>query len=441
MLFLQRCERLPFGIGAAGIAVRHTAQVRELEEAQKSWDEAANLAPEFANSDLDVVRFAAEHGIDLEAPLAPAATKEPRENLEVDLSGDLSEIFFKDEEPQDAEEHVSIPASDLVPDEYTQEIPQSSTPESIEEQLQEVDFYIRLGFYDEARTKLDEIAATNPDHPELATRYSQLGQAPDRNPDVPTFAAPGRVSAPATPDHKTLEQPEFNPPDVKKDVLPNGGGDLQGIDQDSASGSRGENRWLDVDDGQSAEVLPIEAGLDVSAPTVRKSSDITPLADRPSTEAPLNAMFADLIAEVNSLTTQEIAREDFETHFSLGTAFREMGLVEDAIREFQSAVKAMNAEKFPTEFIQCCGMLSTCFLEKGMPRSAIRWCQTGLDVKEISSHQAMALRYDMGVAHAAAGDSDRALECFGMIFSLDPSYRDVAQRIDDLKSGLERHAL
>jgi tetratricopeptide (TPR) repeat protein len=151
-------------------------------------------------------------------------------------------------------------------------------------------------------------------------------------------------------------------------------------------------------------------------------------------------MFADLIEEVNALTDREIAREDFETHFSLGIAFREMGLIEDAIREFQSAVKALNPEKSSKEFIQCCGMLSTCFLEKDMPRSAIRWCQTGLSNKEISSHEAMALRYDMAVAHSSAGEAHRALECFSMIFGVDPSYRDVAQRIDDLKSGLERHA-
>jgi hypothetical protein len=46
----------------------------------------------------------------------------------------------------------------------------------------------------------------------------------------------------------------------------------------------------------------------------------------------------------------------------------------------------------------------------------------------------------MGVAHSAAGETDRALECFVTIFGIDPGYRDVAQRIDELKSGLERHA-
>jgi hypothetical protein len=75
-----------------------------------------------------------------------------------------------------------------------------------------------------------------------------------------------------------------------------------------------------------------------------------------------------------------------------------------------------------------------------MPRSALRWCQTGLSFADISQHEAMALRYDMGVAHSMSGSSEQALECFDRIFGMDPGYRDVAQRIDEIKSGLNRHA-
>jgi len=145
-------------------------------------------------------------------------------------------------------------------------------------------------------------------------------------------------------------------------------------------------------------------------------------------------MFADLIDEVSSSTDQNVEKEDFEEHFSLGTAYREMELIEEAIEEFQNAIKTLDVRKDARRVIQCCGMLSTCFLTKGMPRSAVRWCQTGLSVADISFHESMALRYDMGVAHSMAGSSEQALECFDRIFGLDPGYRDVAQRIDDLRA-------
>ena len=64
-----------------------------------------------------------------------------------------------------------------------------------------------------------------------------------------------------------------------------------------------------------------------------------------------------------------------------------------------------------------------------------------LNLKEISSHETMALGYDMAIAHTAADDVDQALDSLGVIFGLDPNYRDVAQRIDNLKSDLDGHAL
>lgn len=84
-------------------------------------------------------------------------------------------------------------------------------------------------------------------------------------------------------------------------------------------------------------------------------------------------------------------------------------------------------------------MLSNCFLQKGMPRSAIRWCEAGLNIPEISQHEAMALKYDMGVAHSLAGDQEGALEWYGEIFGIDSGYRDVAQKIDYLKGNPDRH--
>ena len=61
------------------------------------------------------------------------------------------------------------------------------------------------------------------------------------------------------------------------------------------------------------------------------------------------------------------------------------------------------------------------------------WCQSGLSVPDLSRHEVMALRYDLGVAHSLTGEPDRAIECFESIFNLEPSYRDVAARIDELK--------
>ncbi|NWG12956.1 MAG: tetratricopeptide repeat protein [Acidobacteria bacterium] len=142
---------------------------------------------------------------------------------------------------------------------------------------------------------------------------------------------------------------------------------------------------------------------------------------------------------MKTITEGESAREEFDTHFNMGVAYREMNLLDDAIKEFEAAANSLDSAAHAREMVQCCGMLSTCYLEKGMARSTVRWCQTGLALADISSHESMALRYDMGVAYSLTGETDKALECFGKLFDVDPTYRDVAQRIDGLKSVSQRH--
>lgn len=425
--------------------------------AQKSLSDARTLAPDWANAGLDVRAFASEHRIILDAARPAAAGHSPAGAMEVDLSGDLSEIFFQagpaEGDATPSTDATPPAASDVMTEEFPLEVPKSAAPESIAEHLQEVDFYIRLGFQDEARSKLQEVAAAFPNHPELLPRYSQLGMAPATPtpviplpPHEPAPAAPGSSAAdPGIPSGVSAEPEELTldlslPEDGKAPVAARSGAE---------SSRLGADEWLDLNAEQASELPAADAGfalpredtaaLPLPAPPAPAKAEPARPAEPHAEPAP-NSMFADLIAEVNSLTGQEIQAEDFETHFNLGIAYAEMGLTDDAIREFQISVKSLDASKSPREVIQCCGRLSTCYLEKGMPKSAIRWCQTALGIREISAHESIALRYDMGVAYVTAGESGQALECFGAIFGVDPGYRDVAQRMDDLKTGLDRHA-
>lgn len=403
------------------------------EGARQLLQNAVEFEPDLADPELDVISFAQEHGLQLE--IAGSTNRARPDSLELDLSGDLSEIFFKDEkEITEAPESPSEAASDAIADELTMPVPQAAEAESIEEQLQEVDFYVRLGFNDEARAKLSQIAANCPDHPDLSPRCEQLGIDLDAIRRKAPLAPAGSPSQDAAGPPLAAPPEDFLLAELQKPPQIGEEGELKGESSVSSAGAPASSQ-----DAAALDTAGTTLGTDdtASAKPVFAAPTSAP-ADSP---AQTNSMFVDLIEEVNALTNQEITREDFETHFNLGIAFREMGLPEDAIKEFQIAVKALDRGSSPTEFVQCCGMLSTCFLERNMPRSAIRWCQTGLTVKEISTHESMALQYDMAVAYASVGDIIRAVACFEIIFGFDPGYRDVAQRIDALKSGTERHAL
>src|SRR5262249_60188357 len=50
-------------------------------------------------------------------------------------------------------------------------------------------------------------------------------------------------------------------------------------------------------------------------------------------------------------------KEDLETHYNLGIAYREMGLLEEAIGEFQKVAKAMDKGQSFHYDMQCCTLL------------------------------------------------------------------------------------
>ncbi len=332
--------------------------------------------------------------------------------MEVDLSEDLSEIFFQGSGI--AETPADVEPARVVQDDTAEELASAGSGRMLEgsvaDQLQEVDFYIRLGFLEEARAKLDEISKAHPGDPELPQRYQLIDE------DLSL-----RSGAPAEKPTPTRQEPL-----VTKDEL-----EILGQPQTGAAGPAEDHPAPQPEERTVAETPAFTPAADTGTSKPLGSQREA----KSEAEVQFTDMFADLMEEVGSLTDQEASREDFETHFSLGIAYREMDLIDEAIKEFQGALKTLAPPRQPREVIQCCGMLSTCFLEKGMPKSAVRWCESGLGVPEISPHEAMALRYDMGVAFSIAGEAGRALECFRIISSQDPGYRDIAQKIDELRGG------
>ena len=136
----------------------------------------------------------------------------------------------------------------------------------------------------------------------------------------------------------------------------------------------------------------------------------------------------DLEADVAS------ADEDPETHYNLGIAFREMGLLDEAIGELQKACLSFDRGHAFAQIMQTYTWLAQCFLEKGVPEAAVRWYEKALNVNGIDGETRVALNYELGGAFEAAGDKPSALKHFTSVYSNNIDYRDVAERIKALKS-------
>jgi pilus assembly protein FimV len=134
--------------------------------------------------------------------------------------------------------------------------------------------------------------------------------------------------------------------------------------------------------------------------------------------------------EIGATTTEE----DPETHYNLGIAFREMGLLDEAIGELQKTCQAVDrGHSFP-QVMQTYTWLAQCFLDKGVPEAAIRWYDKALTAPGVDEETRTALHYELAAAYEAAGDKPSALKHFMEVYGRNIDYRDVAERIKPLKS-------
>jgi len=150
----------------------------------------------------------------------------------------------------------------------------------------------------------------------------------------------------------------------------------------------------------------------------------------PGENAPLKEVFDEFRADLGEMGAED---EDLETHYNLGIAFREMGLLEEAISEFQKVAKANERGKAFRYAMQCCTLLGLAFMEKGQPGIAAIWYERALRTPGVDAESTLALRYDLGVAQESANDLDAALKSFSHVYAVNIDYRDVADRIAALQ--------
>ncbi|MFQ5767836.1 MAG: tetratricopeptide repeat protein [Acidobacteriota bacterium] len=141
----------------------------------------------------------------------------------------------------------------------------------------------------------------------------------------------------------------------------------------------------------------------------------------------------DSVEGIQRAIQDQVGAEDHQTHYQLGIAFKEMGLLDSSIGEFQQA------SRDPENFLACCSMLGLCFREKGMPQIAEKWYQRGLEKTASSgtdNDHRLGLLYDLGELMIERDDLPRALELFTEVYATDAGYRQVARRMNELNEKM-----
>jgi tetratricopeptide (TPR) repeat protein len=147
--------------------------------------------------------------------------------------------------------------------------------------------------------------------------------------------------------------------------------------------------------------------------------------------------FAAVFREFKKGVSQTISEADHETHYDLGIAYREMGLLDDAINEFQLAMGSASRR------VDCLHMLGICSHELDRAEEAVVHLETALEEADVTDAQVMAIRFELGLALESIGEIERAREAWEQVAAVDPSFCEVEQRLaalDEAKPEPEAEA-
>jgi tetratricopeptide (TPR) repeat protein len=259
----------------------------------------------------------------------------------------------------------------------------SELAREVEERFAEAEFYFQQGLKEEAKQLYQKVLSLKPSHVQAQTRLAKMELEES-------------ISRPAAPSVKKETEP--SKPQVQKVSMP------------------------------SQE----EGDVNLSEMFMEELEDKSELVEKPESAVneaidPAQKELESLFREFKKGVQEHFGDQDYETRYNLGIAYKEMGLVKEAIEEFKLASKSQNL------FITATSMIAACYKEEGDYEHAVQQLQAALENEGCSSSQAIGLKYELAQLYELTNQKKEALELLNEIYEVDKSFKDVAQKIKDLK--------
>jgi len=235
-------------------------------------------------------------------------------------------------------------------------------------------------------------------------------------------AAVERASLPPGEIEETLEEVEFfmaqalwqEARDILEDALNSHPGHpvlvdkLQQIEEAAQESARASVRPPAIDESFALAEKLAEELADDSEPMASGSEEVA-----------LEAM----IDQFRKGVEQQIGLEDTDTHFDLGIAYKEMGLVDEAVHEFELSMQNPSRECISHT------MIGMCYVEAGRIPDGISHFKKGLYAESKTPHEELGLYFELGLAYQALEDPQEALYYFHKVQKRDPDFRGVQKTI------------
>jgi len=156
-----------------------------------------------------------------------------------------------------------------------------------------------------------------------------------------------------------------------------------------------------------------------------KTTRFTVAYEEPSGDE--DADFKKMLSQFKAKVAENFDATDVKAHHDLGTAYKEMGLLDEAIEEFQQALRA-SAEHLPTY-----ELLGQVFMEKGEPEAAVNTLRRALRKSDEVDDELVGIYYFLGRAYEDLGEKKHAVEFYDKVFALDINFADVTERLRTLR--------
>ena len=135
------------------------------------------------------------------------------------------------------------------------------------------------------------------------------------------------------------------------------------------------------------------------------------------------ADFEEMLRRFKRGVAENVEAEDYEAHYDLGVAYKEMGLIDEAIAQFQKSLRGENHR------VRSYEALGQCFVEKEQYPIAAALLQRATEVPGSDDQQLVGVLYLLGFATEHLGRPADALPYYLRVFAVDIEFRDIAARV------------
>lgn len=145
-------------------------------------------------------------------------------------------------------------------------------------------------------------------------------------------------------------------------------------------------------------------------------------------EAPPDEHLHSTIEQFKQKVDELVPEEDARTHFDLGLAYLQMGLLDESIVEFQKAAKN------PEFILDANYQLADCFIRKGFPDAAVKCYKKILESVSLQDEYRHQIQYQMAQLYEDMGELEKAYELYLDVLSNNAGFRDVKSKLQQLEN-------